>query len=229
MPVNPARVREQDRIRRLAVRSFAELWRRRPGDDPVRVRDFLTEFLPTIIDAFADVAATSAAEFFEAETTLRATLAAPPTADVVTSGIRARLAPMFGGAGTDAARVLLSQMVDYQTLQAGDVTVYESAASNGVRYAWVPSGQKTCPYCTVKASRGPIYYSSSAAGTALNGRHSSCDCIAVPVRDNADIRRLRSAGYNPDAYRAEYEAATAATGSTDINAVVAEMARQRAA
>lgn len=81
------------------------------------------------------------------------------------------------------------------------------------RYARVPQGEKTCDFCIMLASRGPIYHTAESAG-AFTKFHYHCDCRVVPVWDSTEIvtddggvvRRggTQYEGYDPDAYFEQY-------------------------
>ena len=45
-----------------------------------------------------------------------------------------------------------------------------------------PSGAKTCDFCLMLASRGPVYGTAEDAGGYANRYHDDCDCIPVPVK-----------------------------------------------
>lgn len=56
---------------------------------------------------------------------------------------------------------------------------------HNLRWARVPTGEYTCAFCLVLASRGAVYHSESSA--QLNGfDHDGCDCLIVPVYDEDD-------------------------------------------
>lgn len=64
-----------------------------------------------------------------------------------------------------------------------------------IRFARVPSGGETCPFCLMLASRGFVYTSAEAAWK--DHFHSNCDCQIVPGYADAVID-----GYDPsDIYR----------------------------
>ncbi len=63
-----------------------------------------------------------------------------------------------------------------------------------VRFARVPAGGETCPFCLMLASRGAVYYSEETAG-ANSHYHAHCRCQIVPSWDDAAIE-----GYDPDLY-----------------------------
>lgn len=61
-----------------------------------------------------------------------------------------------------------------------------------VRFARVPTGATTCPYCLMLASRGFVYRSELKA---LNANHRNCDCRIVEGFDGMQVE-----GYDPDEY-----------------------------
>ena len=63
-----------------------------------------------------------------------------------------------------------------------------------VRFARVPAGGETCPFCLMLASRGAVYYTEETAG-ANSHYHAHCRCQIVPSWDGAAIE-----GYDPDLY-----------------------------
>lgn len=79
-----------------------------------------------------------------------------------------------------------------------------------VRFARVPQGEKTCDFCIMLASRGPIYWTEESAG-AFTKFHPNCDCKIVPffgTREDGVSRRASTMtieGYDPDALYKEYQ------------------------
>ena len=63
---------------------------------------------------------------------------------------------------------------------------------NKVRFARVPTGTTTCPYCLMLASRGFVYGSELKA---MNANHRNCDCRIVEGFEGMTIE-----GYDPDLY-----------------------------
>lgn len=55
-----------------------------------------------------------------------------------------------------------------------------SGEKGEVRYARVPTGAETCPFCIMLASRGFVYHSEAAARHA----HPGCNCVVVPCFDS---------------------------------------------
>lgn len=69
-----------------------------------------------------------------------------------------------------------------------------------VRWARVPTGRETCPYCLMLASRGFVYHTRD---TASHGKHRGCDCVIVPGNKDSTIE-----GYDPDECLSRYNSFT---------------------
>lgn len=54
-----------------------------------------------------------------------------------------------------------------------------NCGANNVRYARIPTGDETCGFCFMLASRGFVYHSEAAA-RGTHGVHRNCDCIVMP-------------------------------------------------
>ena len=89
----------------------------------------------------------------------------------------------------------------------------------GGRYARVPTGDKTCAFCLMLASRGFIYRSEDSAGE-FDQYHDDCDCEVVASfdTDNSAIE-----GYSPDEYYKMYSDARANAVSGDTNDILSKM------
>lgn len=94
--------------------------------------------------------------------------------------------------------------------RAGADTTLRNAARDGAEWAWVPHGD-TCPFCVTLASNGW----QNASDKVLKGGHAqhvhaNCDCEFAIRFDH----RTTVAGYDPEKYLAQYNAA-----GGDINAM----------
>ena len=90
----------------------------------------------------------------------------------------------------------------------------------GVRFARVPSGGETCPFCIMLASRGAVYYSEKTAG-ADGHYHANCRCRIVPSWNGAAIE-----GYDPDRYYDMWKHPEKYAKPEDGTSVAAELAEQ---
>lgn len=92
----------------------------------------------------------------------------------------------------------ISDAARYYAERGANQTMTELGKADGkklgkrVRFARVPTGATTCPYCCMLASRGFVYRSEL---TALNANHRHCDCRIVEGFDGMKVE-----GYDPDRY-----------------------------
>lgn len=71
--------------------------------------------------------------------------------------------------------------------------------SKRTRWARVPTGATTCPWCLLMASQGFVY---TSAADAASASHSSCDCMIVP----SFMERMTAVtGYDPDDLYRQWE------------------------
>ena len=87
--------------------------------------------------------------------------------------------------------------------RAGADTTLKNAVRDGAEWAWVPHGD-TCPFCITLASNGWQKASSKGLkGGHAEHIHANCDCeFAIRFDHNTTV-----AGYDPDKYLAQYNAA----------------------
>ena len=99
--------------------------------------------------------------------------------------------------------------------QAGADTTLKNAIRDGAEFAWVPSGD-TCAFCITLASRGWQRASRKAIkGGHAEHIHNNCDCTyAIRFDGEGGV-----AGYDPEKYRAMYDAAEGDTSQEKINAL----------
>jgi hypothetical protein len=82
--------------------------------------------------------------------------------------------------------------VDYEIKVAAAQTCLNNAKVDPVkpRFARVPTGDETCDFCLMLASRGFVYHTEAAASHA----HANCDCRVTPSWKAHEVE-----GYDPDA------------------------------
>lgn len=90
--------------------------------------------------------------------------------------------------------------LDYEAKRASGATMFSNGAHDSKRpkFARVPTGPETCPFCIMLASRGFVYAGEESAGK-LNHYHPNCDCRVVPQWGSESIE-----GYDPDVYYDQY-------------------------
>lgn len=87
--------------------------------------------------------------------------------------------------------------------RAGADTTLKNAVRDGAEWAWVPHGD-TCPFCITLASNGWQKASSKVLkGGHAEHIHANCDCEFAIRFDH----KTTVAGYDPDKYLAQYNAA----------------------
>ena len=221
-------------IVRLATSRLSEVMGGLDLTRPERARDALLVAVPAITSAFGEVSATVAADWYDdlrasaprsgRVPSFSATLAEPVGAEVVAASVRFAAGRLFTDTPAAAGDVLAGA-VQRHVLAPGRATVSQSVARDPWRARWarVPSG-RACAFCTMLASRGPIYASEESAG-GMGDYHDHCGCTATPVWPNDPLPE----GYDPDALYADYQGAVDEVGnSSDTPAILAAMRQQLA-
>ena len=98
----------------------------------------------------------------------------------------------------DAFAQKCADRVDYEVKVAAGKAMVSRAKHDGSRprFARVPSGRETCPFCLMLASRGFVYRTEVAASHA----HANCDCRIIPGWPGTSV-----AGYDPAALYNEWQ------------------------
>ena len=105
---------------------------------------------------------------------------------------------------------------DYEIKRAAGNCIYQNGFRDvaTVRYARVPHGSNTCPFCNMLASRGAVYLTAESAGADNPDHyHSICRCAIVPMFDVVATRNpsrnysiaTQVEGYDPDALFDKYQ------------------------
>ena len=194
---------------------------------PELARDALLEFMPMLAQEYGDVAATAAAEWYEAQRaaqiggSYQAVLADAVPAGQAQGSVRYAAGHLFGD---DPAQTLalLSGSLQRFVLAGARETVGVNAGRDRARptFARVPTGRKTCAWCEMLASRGFVYLSKETAGIISDDYHDDCDCMVVSSWQKPNID-----GYDSDAMYSRYMSARESAGSGDQRDIVAEMRR----
>jgi hypothetical protein len=194
---------------------------------PEAARDALLEFMPVLTAQYGDVAATMAADWYE-ETRAASGAAGrfrAVTATTVPAGaVEAKVRYMAGQLWTPDPGSMLGGLLtaaDKYVKQPGRDTMAHNAKREGVRWARVPTGAKTCSWCLVLASRDAVYSSKQAAGGPGHKYHGDCDCVPTRIGKASDYPE----GYLPDDHYAMYQAARNEAQSGDIKDVTAAFRR----
>lgn len=193
---------------------------------PEAARDALLEFVPALTEEYGQSAAGLAAEWYEeqraasgATGAFRATMAPSVPTSAVQSQVRYQAGQLWTPTPEAALSALLTS-VDKFVKQPGRDTVRTNAKREGVRWARVPKGTKTCAFCLFLASRDAVYVSKKAAGDLGKGVgddfHGHCDCAVVRISKASDYPK----DYLPDNYLSMYETAVDETDSPEVRAFI---------
>lgn len=122
---------------------------------------------------------------------------------------------------------LMEQAIDrWQWAAANDTIVFNATNDKSCRrWARVPSGAKTCAFCTMLASRGWVYATARSAGDDAGHQfHTGCDCLVVPNFEST-IRSAYLEGYDPHRYLQLYKRGIEQADDGSREAIVAGMRR----
>jgi hypothetical protein len=196
---------------------------------PELARDALLEFLPLLVQQYGDVAATLAADWYEelrGASGALGSFSAVTAASVPAGAVEAKVRFLASHLWTPDPAAMLGGLLtaaDKYVKQPGRDTIAKNAKREGVRYARVPQGRKTCAFCLLLASRDAVYFSKKSAGDQGRGVgdrfHGDCDCAVVPIRKAQDY----PTDYLPDNYFNMYDEARKKAGSGDIKDIAAKM------
>jgi hypothetical protein len=198
------------------------------------VIDAVTDMFADLVDAWGDVAATAAADFYDemrgragAAGGFAAILAAAASRNQVAGTVTWAMNTVSpAGEDFDPAAALGKLQGPLQRLirQTGRATIDESARRDPSRprVARVPMGDDTCAFCLVLASRGPVYRSTTSAGHDTK-YHDFDDCEQVLVWTPDDEL---PEGYDPGVLYGKYEDARRAAGSSDLRKILRQLRLQ---
>lgn len=218
----------------LAQQALAQLQQQTAGLSAEQTRDALLEAVPALSEQFGAVQAVAAAEVFEqiraAEVggTFQAVVADAFPAEAVQQAVRWSVRTLFQEQPDRGVTFNeLSRSMQRWVLQPGRDTIAQNVARDSRRptYARIPTGEKTCAFCLVMASRGFVYSSKAKAGDELavnfSKFHDDCDCQIVPSwdRENPAVE-----GYRPEQFYDMYQQARSIAGG-DLRDIVGVMRR----
>lgn len=208
--------RAQAEVVRLARRDLNGLFATMDLSSPERVRDALLEVVPLLVRTYGDLAATAAAEWYEEVRaaavggSFSSRLSRGVDAAAVEGSVRYAAGHLFGDSPAETLAIVSGAMQRHIYYSARD-TIRRNVQYDPRKPRWgrVPTGAKTCTFCSMMASRGFVYHSEISAGGLGNDYHDDCLCEEV-VEFDAEQHHIE--GYDPDADYARYLAARAAAG-----------------
>lgn len=206
----------------LAYDEILAFWQTLDLSDPVLAVRALEAFLPEVIRDYGDVGAAIAAEFYDdlraQSPAIRSAYAAvmgdAVPVDAVRASTRWAVGPLFGRGKVRTPEQALANVIQVANrfvLGSGRKTILTNVERDPARarYARVPSGETTCPFCLVLASRGPVYTSGNDAGHKFHGH---CDCVPTPMWDGDELPE----GYDPTALYGVYKRALRESSTGDL-------------
>ncbi|MCK2034477.1 hypothetical protein [Microbacterium sp. KSW4-4] len=193
---------------------------------PELVRDALVEIVPLLTREYGELVATVAAEWFE-QVHPGAFLAQTAAETFPSAGVVENVRYHAGALFTDdpyAAVNGITGALQRFILYSGRTTVARNVQldPSKPRFGRVPTGAKTCAWCSMLASRGFVYLTRETAGVVASDYHDDCDCQIVPEWD-AGSSHIE--GYDPDRLYDQYLQARDAAGSGDPKDIAAAMRR----
>lgn len=203
-----AKRKADEKIRRALLADLDHMWEQIKGWNQTAMANAFVTLLPSLVDKYGAAYAEVAAQWFEALTGETPIVAESLRSAQVQNSVRWALRPLLEAGAVEVARARLAGSIVRHAAQAGRDTLDASVrATDDVRYARRLSGHETCDFCTVLASRGPVYGTARDAGEG-NRFHDGCDCEIVPVRGKWVAGRWvgEDPGYDFEKlYREEYE------------------------
>lgn len=206
----------------LAYDELLAFWRTLDTSDAIATVRALEAFMPELIQAYGEVGAAIAADFYDdlrdrsprIRTAYRAVMGDAVRVEAVRASTRWAVGPLFGKGAVRTPEQALANVVQVSNrfiLGSGRETIMTNVARDPARarYARVPTGSSTCPFCLMLASRGAVYTSGDDAGHKYHGH---CDCVPTPMWDGDALPD----GYDPSALYDVYAKAVAASPTGEL-------------
>lgn len=207
--------------------------------NPYQVRDDLLEVVPAIAETYAPIGVQMGLEWYEemaiasgAAASFRSLMPPPLNlTEAMTKAVRYAAGHLFLET-PDPQRTLkvLNTKMDKFVKEPGRQTViYNAENGDGAIWVRVPTGDETCSFCMVLATRGvagPAYNSERSAGSKIYGEenlfHGDCDCEVIRLGKFDEY----PPGYVPEDLYDLYKESTKRVGSNDLKAVLHDFRRR---
>lgn len=213
----------QQDVTALAYREILAFWRSLDVSEPRVAVRALEAFLPEVVQAYGEIGAAAAADFYDdlreaspgARRAYAAVMGDAVPLEAVSASTRWAAGPLFRPDGIPDGPATLGRVLavaDRFVKAQGRRTITTNVERDPARarYARVPTGTTTCGFCTVLASRGAVYTSGDDAGHKY---HERCDCVPTPIWDGDALP------YDVEHFEAVYRDALKRSDSGDLNAV----------
>ena len=185
-----------------AMEAFLRVY---PDADTAAMRNFVIELLQVSLPNFCDAAATLSADLFDelaetlgedVETKLYDTI----DYDKVEQKVR-YFAKFLNEGDSERFKQEVADVTRYYVKRSAFDNMRENCKGQKVKWARVPTGFETCPFCFMLASRGFVYGNEKKAivdHKTGDKYHVHCDCIAIPGFEDEDGNpRVKIDGYDP--------------------------------
>jgi len=218
----------------LVIGQLEEFFRSLDLSIPALARDALIAFTKGLVAKYGPVAESMALEWYDeqrlasgARGTFRATSA---PVSIPSAAVEAKVRYLAGHLWTPTPENMLkplSSSLDKYVKQPGRDAIQWNARRERARWARVPTGEKTCAFCLVMASRDAVYLSERSAGSKKFGPenefHGLCDCEVVRIARDEDYPD----GYIPSDLYDIYDIGADKAGTrTNIKAIVYDLRRR---
>lgn len=159
----------------------------------------LTDYAAALVQKYGEGSAELACQMYDAMAALQNARVSP--AEPAAPASHREVARMV--LATRESPPQMQRGVSRLVKRAGADTTLKNAQRDGAEFAWVPHGD-SCAFCLTLASRGWQRASQAAIkGGHAEHIHANCDCEYAVRFDG----RTSVAGYDPEAYLAQYNAA----------------------
>ena len=158
--------------------------------DIADIRNEVIAVMQTACGASSDLSARLAAEFYDGlrarfgiQDEYKAEAESLRVPDATSGAVRAFVQDIVDEKPIDQFIGKCTERIDYETRRAANMCMAYNATRDPRKPKWarVPMGAETCPWCLMLASRGFAYHSEAAA----DHNHSGCDCKVVPSWDKS--------------------------------------------
>ena len=164
--------------------------------DVATVREQAVQAMQGVCGTSTQGAAMLSAQFYngirqyELGETIDATFESGREPEATEGAVRAFAQKLVDGKRDEFVGACLDR-ADYEVKVAAAQTCVNNAERDPrkPRFARVPSGEETCDFCLMLASRGFVYHTEVTASHA----HANCDCRIIPSWESEEVE-----GYDPD-------------------------------
>lgn len=208
--------RQRDDVAALAYEEVLRFWRTLDVSDPVGVVRALEAFIPEVVQAYGDVGAAIAADFYDdlrdnapgVRRAYRARLGdAVPIEQARASTRWAASTYVKGTTGPEQALANVLSITQRLTLAPSRETVRVNAERDPEAKGWARyASADGCRFCRFLAGRGEVY----SGETVRFAAHDSCGCVAVPAWGGKAASALQYVASSRTASPAEKARLTAA-------------------